>query len=169
MFFPCFFYRQVYLTVFVAGGNAFQDPFGDLIKKIMHVIHEHAQLQPTCELGSQKYELWVIQMERKGKCPRLIAAAALPLVQQTVKTRLCFHKAATEQDQKVRACADHLRKYNDGLILCNTIRMRDSFECLCRFYEEEMSKKQPDDEHVIQITETERFLFHLFRGTDRLL
>ncbi|XP_075895861.1 interferon-induced helicase C domain-containing protein 1 isoform X3 [Nelusetta ayraudi] len=113
-----------------------KDPFGDLIKKIMHVIHEHAQLQPTCELGSQKYELWVIQMERK---------------------------AATEQDQKVRACADHLRKYNDGLILCNTIRMRDSFECLCRFYEEEMSKKQPDDEHVIQITETERFLFHLFR------
>lgn len=61
-------------------------------------------------------------------------------------------------------CAEHLRKYNDGLILCNTIRMHDSLECLCRFYEDEMSKKQPDDEHVIEITETERFLFHLFQG-----
>lgn len=66
-------------------------------------------------------------------------------------------------------CAKHLQKFNDGLILCNTIRMRDSFECLCRFYEEEMSKKRADDEHVIQITETERFLFHLFQGTDGLL
>lgn len=76
-------------------------------------------------------------------------------------------KAATEEDQKVRACAEHLRMYNDGLILCNTIRMQDSFECLCKFYEDEMRKKQSDDDHVIEITETERFLFHLFQGTSQ--
>lgn len=64
--------ENIYLFAFV------QDPFGDLIKKIMHVIQEHAQLQPTCELGSQKYELWVIQMERKGEWTHLIVAAALP-------------------------------------------------------------------------------------------
>lgn len=57
--------------------------------------------------------------------------------------------------------------YNDGLILCNTIRMRDSFECLCRFYKEEMRKKQSDDDNVIEITETERFLFRLFQGTSQ--
>lgn len=68
------------------GEILLQDPFGDLIKKIMHVIQEHAQLQPTCELGSQKYELWVIQMERKGECTHLIVSVALPSVQQTLKT-----------------------------------------------------------------------------------
>lgn len=47
--------------------NAFQDPFGDLIKTIMNVIHEHAQLHPTCELGTQLYEQWVIQRNRKGE------------------------------------------------------------------------------------------------------
>lgn len=47
--------------------NAFQDPFGDLIKRIMNVIHEHAKLHPTCEPGSQLYEQWVIQRNRKGE------------------------------------------------------------------------------------------------------
>lgn len=46
---------------------AFQDPFGDVIKKIMNAIHDHAQLNPTCDLGSQNYEQWVIQTERKGE------------------------------------------------------------------------------------------------------
>lgn len=44
----------------------FQDPFGDVIKKIMNDIHTHAQLSPTCDLGSQNYEQWVVQKERKG-------------------------------------------------------------------------------------------------------
>lgn len=43
-----------------------QDPFGDVIKKIMHAIHQHAELSPTCDLGSQNYEQWVVQKERKG-------------------------------------------------------------------------------------------------------
>lgn len=46
---------------------AFQDPFGDVIKKIMNAIHDHAQLNPTCDLGSQNYEQWVIQTERIGE------------------------------------------------------------------------------------------------------
>lgn len=46
---------------------AFQDPFGDVIKKIMNAIHAHAELSPTCDLGSQNYEQWVVQTERKGE------------------------------------------------------------------------------------------------------
>lgn len=80
---------------------------------------------------------------------------------------LHFFKAATEEDQKVRTCAEHLRRYNDGLILCNTIRMQDSFLSLCKFYEEAMRNKRPVEEHVIQITDTERFLFNLFKGMHR--
>lgn len=73
--------------------------------------------------------------------------------------------AATEEDQKVRVCAEHLRQYNEGLNLSNTIRMCDSFSFLNKFYEEEMKKKTtPDDEEKIQITNTERFLFNLFKG-----
>lgn len=45
----------------------FQDPFGDVIKKIMNAIHTHAELTPTCELGSQNYEQWVVQKERTGE------------------------------------------------------------------------------------------------------
>lgn len=45
----------------------FQDPFGDVIKKIMNAIHAHAELTPTCDLGSQNYEQWVVQLERKGE------------------------------------------------------------------------------------------------------
>lgn len=45
----------------------FQDPFGDVIKKIMNDIHVHADLNPTCDLGSQNYEQWVVQKEQNGK------------------------------------------------------------------------------------------------------
>lgn len=45
----------------------FQDPFGDVIKKIMDAIHTHAQLSTPCDLGSQNYEQWVVQIERKGE------------------------------------------------------------------------------------------------------
>ncbi|XP_010730514.3 interferon-induced helicase C domain-containing protein 1 isoform X1 [Larimichthys crocea] len=114
-----------------------EDPFGDVIKTIMNAIHTHADLSPTCDLGSQNYEQWVVQKERK---------------------------AATEEDQKVRVCAEHLRQYSEGLNLSNTIRMCDSFNFLSKYYEEEIKKKTtPDEEAEIQITETERFLFNLFK------
>lgn len=33
----------------------------------MNAIHAHAELSPTCDLGSQNYEQWVVQKERKGE------------------------------------------------------------------------------------------------------
>lgn len=114
-----------------------EDPFGDVIKKIMNAIHAHAQLSPTCDLGSQNYEQWVVQKERN---------------------------AATMEDQKVRVCAEHLRQYSEGLNLSNTIRMCDAFNFLNKYHEEEIKRKTtPDEEHKIQITATERFLFNLFK------
>lgn len=70
-----------------------------------------------------------------------------------------------EGDHKVRACAEHLRQYNEGLGLSNTIRMWDALNFLNKYQEEEMKNKTtPDEEQVIQITDTERFLFNLFKG-----
>lgn len=73
--------------------------------------------------------------------------------------------AATEEDQKVRVCAEHLRQYSEGLNLSNTIRMRDAFSFLNKYNEEEIKRKTTiDEEQPIQITPTERFLFNLFKG-----
>ncbi|XP_070693773.1 interferon-induced helicase C domain-containing protein 1 [Pempheris klunzingeri] len=114
-----------------------EDPFGDVIKTIMNAIHAHAELSPSCDLGSQNYEQWVVQTERK---------------------------AAIDENQKVRVCAEHLRQYSEGLNLSNTIRMRDAFSFLKKYNEEEIKRKTTaDEEHVIQITDTERFLFNLFK------
>ncbi|XP_061579566.1 interferon-induced helicase C domain-containing protein 1 [Cololabis saira] len=114
-----------------------QDPFGDVIKRIMNAIHEHAQLSVTCDLGSQNYEQWAVHKERQ---------------------------AAKEGDQTVRVCADYLRRYNDGLLLSNTIRMYDSLSCLTKYHDEQLKKKAtPDEEEKINITDTERFLFNLFK------
>uniref|UniRef100_A0AAQ5X7M5 RNA helicase n=1 Tax=Amphiprion ocellaris TaxID=80972 RepID=A0AAQ5X7M5_AMPOC len=120
-----------------AEEHILHDPFGDVIKKIMLAIHAHAGLSPTCDLGSQNYEQWVGQNERK---------------------------AAKDEDQKVRVCTVHLLLYNEGLNLSNTIRMSDALSFLKKEQEEEIKKKAtPDGEHKIQITDTERFLFNLFK------
>uniref|UniRef100_A0A668AZ64 RNA helicase n=1 Tax=Myripristis murdjan TaxID=586833 RepID=A0A668AZ64_9TELE len=120
-----------------------EDPFGDVIKKIMNAIHIHASLSPTCDLGSQNYEQWVVQKERK---------------------------AVKDEDHKVRVCVEHLRKYNEGLQLSNTIRMWDAFGFLNKYQEEEMKKKvAPEEDEPIQITDTERFLFNLFKENKKEL
>uniref|UniRef100_A0A8C7ZF91 RNA helicase n=1 Tax=Oryzias sinensis TaxID=183150 RepID=A0A8C7ZF91_9TELE len=119
------------------------DPFGDVIKRIMHEIHRHAELNPTGDLGTQVYEQWSVQKERQ---------------------------AAKEGDRKVRVCAEYLRQYNNGLILRNTIRMHDALSLLNNYYEEQYKKKSaPDEEQNIQITDTERFLFNLFKENKKEL
>lgn len=69
----------------------------------------------------------------------------------------------------MRVCAEHLRQYNEALYQSNTIRMCDAFSFLDKYYNEEMKKKSiPEDEYTIQITDTERFLFKLFKGTSAI-
>ncbi|KAL4636208.1 interferon-induced helicase C domain-containing protein 1-like [Arapaima gigas] len=115
-----------------------EDPFGDVIKGIMNAIHAHAGLDPLYNLGTQKYEQWVVQTEQN---------------------------AAKEENQKVRVCAQYLRQYNEALHQSNTIRMSDAFRFLKKYYNEEKRKKEsPDEEEeAINVTETEMFLFKLFK------
>ncbi|XP_041720664.1 interferon-induced helicase C domain-containing protein 1 [Coregonus clupeaformis] len=116
-----------------------EDPFGDVIKGIMTAIHIHAELNPTCDLGTQNYEQWVVQKEQN---------------------------AAKEENQKVRVCAEHLRQYNEALYLGKTIRMWDAFSFLDKYFDEELKKKvAPEDEEAIIKTETEIFLFTLFKDS----
>nr|XP_019945214.1 PREDICTED: interferon-induced helicase C domain-containing protein 1 [Paralichthys olivaceus] len=121
----------------LAVEDRIEDPFGDVIKKIMNAIHAHAKLSTNCDLGSQRYEQWIVETERE---------------------------AAAKEDHKVRVCAEYLRQYSEGLNLSNIIRMHDAFGFLNEYYEKEKNKKMnPDEEHKIQITDTERFLFNVFK------
>ena len=51
-------------------------------------------------------------------------------------------------------CALHLRRYNDALLINDTVRMMDAFQCLQQFYADERDTKDP----------TERFLATTFAG-----
>lgn len=62
-----------------------QDPFGDVIKKIMNDIHQHAQLRPNSDLGSQNYEQWVVQMEKNGEFSLFFSSGNGPVFTRTVK------------------------------------------------------------------------------------
>uniref|UniRef100_A0A6Q2Y8T3 RNA helicase n=1 Tax=Esox lucius TaxID=8010 RepID=A0A6Q2Y8T3_ESOLU len=119
-----------------------EDPFGDVIKGIMNAIHTHAELNPTCDVGTQNYEQWVVQKEQN---------------------------AAKEENQKVRVCAEHLRQYNEALYQNNTIRMCDAFSFLEKYFDEELKKKvAPEGEETIIKTDTEKFLFTLFKGNNKV-
>ncbi|XP_063068158.1 interferon-induced helicase C domain-containing protein 1-like isoform X2 [Engraulis encrasicolus] len=107
-----------------------QDPFGDVICSLMRRIQEHAQLKPTVAMGTQCYEQWVVDEEKKAAC---------------------------DDDQRKRVCAEHLRQYNEALIQSHSIRMCDAYQLLISFYRQEDRKK----EGVAQ-THTEEFLFKLF-------
>ncbi|KAJ8385457.1 hypothetical protein AAFF_G00189090 [Aldrovandia affinis] len=120
-----------------------EDPFGDVIKGIMDDIHLHAELGPSCDLGTQNYEQWAVQKEQN---------------------------AAKEENQKMRVCAEHLRQYNEALYQNNTIRMSDAFNFLRKYYDQEIKKKiAPEEEEAIEITETDRFLFKLFKDKKQKL
>ncbi|XP_048091508.1 interferon-induced helicase C domain-containing protein 1-like [Alosa alosa] len=92
-----------------------QDPFGDVIRHVMQSIQEHAQLKPSVETGTQRYEQWVVEEEKH---------------------------AAKDGNQRRRACAEYLRQYNEALILSNTIRMCDAYHLLSSFYHQERRKKE---------------------------
>ncbi len=78
---------------------------------------------------------------------------------------LCCSPAAKEENQKLRVCAEHLRQYNEALHQSNTIRMSDAFRFLDKYHNEELkTKSSPDEEGTVTITDTERFLFTLFKG-----
>ncbi|XP_062389982.1 interferon-induced helicase C domain-containing protein 1 [Sardina pilchardus] len=114
-----------------------EDPFGDVIKGVMEQIHAHAGVTPLCEFGTQNYEQWVVLTEQN---------------------------AAKDKNTKVRVCAEHLRQYNEALHQSNTIRMSDAFSFLDKYYDEEKKKKyDPEEEENINSTDTERFLFTLFK------
>ncbi|XP_041029293.1 probable ATP-dependent RNA helicase DHX58 isoform X2 [Carcharodon carcharias] len=105
-----------------------RDPFGDTIKMMMRTIHSHLD-EPSIpgNLGSQIYEQAVVELEKEG---------------------------AITSNRKKRNCALHLRKYNDALLINDTVRMIDALKYLEEFYIVERTKDVLD--------QTDRFLLRVF-------
>uniref|UniRef100_A0A8C6VKD4 RNA helicase n=1 Tax=Naja naja TaxID=35670 RepID=A0A8C6VKD4_NAJNA len=102
-----------------------EDPFREKLVNIMTEIQGYGQFSPNVDFGSQAYEQWVIQEEKK---------------------------AAKEGTRKERVCAEHLKKYNDALLINDTTRMIDEDEVIAS-----------------QLDETETCLIELFYGKQREL
>lgn len=95
------------------------DPFGKKLKDIMTQIHTYLNVvNLTKDFGTQRFEQDIVELGKKG-----------------AKT-FC---------RKIRVCALHLRKYNDALLINDTVRMIDAFKTLDEFYQQEADTKTLQD------------------------
>uniref|UniRef100_A0A8D2LD73 RNA helicase n=1 Tax=Varanus komodoensis TaxID=61221 RepID=A0A8D2LD73_VARKO len=108
--------RKIYLATHVSqpkkqydlSEQRPQDPFGQKLKEIMTQIYNYLGVPDlSTNFGTQLFEQQVVSLEKKGA------------------EKFC---------QKTRTCAVHLRKYNDALLINDTVRMIDAFKILDDFY-----------------------------------
>ncbi|XP_040851698.1 probable ATP-dependent RNA helicase DHX58 [Ochotona curzoniae] len=106
-----------------------QDPFGDLLKKLMDQVHDQMDMpELSRDFGTQTYEQQVVELSQTAA-------------------------AAGQQEKRVYAL--HLRRYNDALLIHDTVRAVDALETLRDFYNRERATKA-------QILHAERWLLALF-------
>lgn len=148
---------------FVIADDTRENPFKEKLLEIMASIQTYCQKSPMSDFGTQHYEQWAIQMEKK---------------------------AAKDGNRKDRVCAEHLRKYNEALQINDTIRMIDAYSHLETFYTDEKEKKfavlndsdKSDDEasscndqlkgdvkKSLKLDETDEFLMNLFFDNKKML
>uniref|UniRef100_A0A8C6HMI2 RNA helicase n=1 Tax=Mus spicilegus TaxID=10103 RepID=A0A8C6HMI2_MUSSI len=148
---------------FVIADDTRENPFKEKLLEIMGSIQTYCQKSPMSDFGTQHYEQWAIQMEKK---------------------------AAKDGNRKDRVCAEHLRKYNEALQINDTIRMIDAYSHLETFYTDEKEKKfavlndsdESDDEasscndqfkgdvkKSLKLDETDEFLMNLFFDNKKML
>lgn len=148
---------------FVIADDTRENPFKEKLLEIMASIQTYCQKSPMSDFGTQHYEQWAIQMEKK---------------------------AAKDGNRKDRVCAEHLRKYNEALQINDTIRMIDAYSHLETFYTDEKEKKfavlndsdVSDDEasscndqlkgdvkKSLKLDETDEFLMNLFFDNKKML
>ncbi|KAM8818989.1 ATP-dependent RNA helicase DHX58 [Rhynchonycteris naso] len=106
-----------------------QDPFGDMLKKLMEQIHDNLEMpELKQDFGTQTYEQQVVELSQT---------------------------AAEAGHLQRRIYALHLRRYNDALLIHDTVRAVDALAALQSFYDCERATKT-------QILHAERWLLALF-------
>ncbi|NWV58173.1 DHX58 helicase, partial [Daphoenositta chrysoptera] len=118
-----------------------QDPFGEQLKKVMVQIQQHME-KPNLprDFGTQIYEQRIVELEKR---------------------------AAEVFCRKIRVCALHLRKYNDALLINDTVRMVDAFQCLQQFYSAERDEKDPTEQFLTATFEENRASLQALAGDQR--
>lgn len=105
------------------------------------------------DFGTQLYEQRIVELENRGEVVRVRwcrARGAGPGCDCGARPS----PAAETLCRRTRVCALHLRKYNDALLINDTVRMVDAFQCLQQFYDTQKDAKDP----------TEQFLSATFEG-----
>ncbi|XP_074705794.1 ATP-dependent RNA helicase DHX58 isoform X2 [Strix aluco] len=124
-----------------AMEHILQDPFGERLKKVMEQIQQHMEMPGLPQdFGTQIYEQRVVELEKK---------------------------AAETFCRKTRVCALHLRKYNDALLINDTVRMVDAFQCLQQFYAAELDEKDPTERFLAATFEENRMSLQALAGDRR--
>ncbi|XP_048172796.1 probable ATP-dependent RNA helicase DHX58 isoform X2 [Corvus hawaiiensis] len=124
-----------------AVEHILQDPFGEQLKKMMVQIQQYME-KPGLpwDFGTQIYEQRIVELEKR---------------------------AAEMFCRKTRVCALHLRKYNDALLINDTVRMIDAFQCLQQFYSAERDEKDPTEQFLIATFEENRARLQALAGDQR--
>ncbi|NXG78507.1 DHX58 helicase, partial [Baryphthengus martii] len=107
-----------------------QDPFGERLKKVMRQIQQYMEMPNLPQdFGTQIYEQRIMELEKR---------------------------AAETFCRRTRVCALHLRRYNDALLINDTVRMIDAFQCLQQFYATERDLKDPTEQFLAAMFEENR-------------
>ncbi|KAM9391862.1 ATP-dependent RNA helicase DHX58-like isoform 2-T3 [Pholidichthys leucotaenia] len=102
-----------------------QDPFGDHVKSMMERIHEFMNLPGDVRLrecGTPEYEGDMVFLEKRG---------------------------VEEGNRLLAQCAIHLRKYNDALLISDTLRTIDAYRSLDEYYTEFNTGIDGTDESLV--------------------
>ncbi|NXE14146.1 DHX58 helicase, partial [Lophotis ruficrista] len=118
-----------------------QDPFGEQLKKAMERIQQYMETPGLPrDFGTQIYEQRIMELEKR---------------------------AAETFCRKTRVCALHLRKYNDALLINDTVRMIDALRCLQQFYAAERDVKDPTEQFLAATFEEIRTNLQTLAGDQR--
>ncbi|XP_071433295.1 ATP-dependent RNA helicase DHX58 isoform X2 [Pithys albifrons albifrons] len=118
-----------------------QDPFGERLKRVMEQIQQHMKIRHLPQdFGTQVYEQRIVELEK------------------TASEMFC---------RKTRVCALHLRKYNDALLISDTVRMVDAFQYLQQFYSTERDAKDPTEQFLTTTFEENRATLQALAGDQR--
>ncbi|KAM9368786.1 ATP-dependent RNA helicase DHX58 [Phaethornis superciliosus] len=118
-----------------------EDPFGERLKKMMEQIHQHMELPSLPQdFGTQTYEQRMVELETRAA------------------ERFCH---------KQRVCALHLRKYNNALLLSDTVRTIDAFQCLQQFYATQQDMKDPTKQFLTATFEENRTILQALATDQR--
>ncbi|XP_041102623.1 antiviral innate immune response receptor RIG-I-like [Polyodon spathula] len=130
------------------------DPFMDVVLGLMAHVESIAKKTYTIESlskvpmstrGSQAYEQWVVSVQRQCKVLKLVDQ------DEEEEMKIC---------RKLVTCSEHLRKYNDSLIISEDARAIDAINYLQKYF---------DNLDPTRFDETDQKLFSVFEERSKEL